>query len=118
MPFPWKGRLRGGDQALIQFLAQYRAPEDLDLNITLPVSNWDQYSRMETRTDVPIAGYAGTVDSYTVPLDQRVVMLDFRIFRDGGDNQFDFAEIIPPAAYGGSIRAHRVCLSPSGYMVA
>jgi len=97
--YPWNGTLRGGDRAMMEFLENYRGPEGIGLQVTLPVPDWDRYAYLITHLETWDAGRTASHSTYTVPDDSRAVLLAFRSFRVTGDNEIDSVHFVYPAAY-------------------
>jgi len=100
------GVVAGLNASLLHLLANFK-PTDLgvcaladNLQITLPLSNWDWYSFWQRVDTASITAGSGTwTDFLTVPNDERWWLDSIRLERVSGDNTADGVDLVYPEGY-------------------
>jgi len=105
-----KGRVRGLDAALRDFLAAYQVGGvGLDgistCIITLPVTDWGDYGWMEQGQVSLAAGESANETFFTVPDDERVWLQSILGNRVSGDNTWAGISVVFPEGYGSGTRS-------------
>ncbi len=103
---PAVGEIRGLNQAVLEYLANYKvAGEGLNgisnCVIALPIPDWSLWSWLERGTSASVAaGTAANVGVFTVPTDERVYLDSVIVLRTTGDNVIDYIYWAVAAGYG------------------